>query len=74
MDPGPEPETASGQGQSLTRSRAIEVRRKDVVEVEQWAELRRLHFVEGVSIRELIWTCVPSMTIGGDSCRMRSPP
>jgi transposase len=53
MDPGLEPETASGWGQSLTRSRAIEVRRKDVVEVEQWAELRRLHFAEGVSIREL---------------------
>jgi transposase len=27
--------------------------RKDVVGVEQWAELRRLHFVGGVSIREL---------------------
>jgi hypothetical protein len=53
MDPGPEPETASGQRQSLTRSGAIEVRRKDVVEVEQWAELRRLHFADGVPIREL---------------------
>jgi hypothetical protein len=28
-------------------------RRKGVVAVEQWAELRRLHFVAGVSIREL---------------------
>lgn len=31
----------------------IEVRRGDVLGVEQWAELRRLHFVKGVSIREL---------------------
>src|SRR5712691_8594602 len=28
-------------------------RRKDVLVVEQWAELRRLHFVQGVSIKEL---------------------
>jgi len=28
-------------------------RRKEVLVVEQWAELRRLHFVQGVSIKEL---------------------
>jgi transposase len=31
----------------------VEVRREDVLGVEQWAELRRLHFVQGVSIRAL---------------------
>ena len=31
----------------------IEARRKGLVGVEQWAELRREHFVRGVSIKEL---------------------
>lgn len=35
------------------RDCAIEAGRKDVLGVEQWAELRRLHFVKGVPIREL---------------------
>ena len=38
---------------SLARSDEIEARGKDVLDVEKWAELRRLHFVKGVSIREL---------------------
>ena len=33
--------------------RVVEVRREDVLGVEEWAELRRLHFVQGVSIRGL---------------------
>jgi transposase len=43
----------SGGVGSLAWSVGVEVRREDVLGVEQWAELRRLHFVEGVSIREL---------------------
>src|SRR3954471_5582067 len=38
---------------SLARSGVVEARRKGLVGVEQWAELRREHFVRGVSIKEL---------------------
>jgi transposase len=38
---------------SLGSVRWIEARRKGLVGVEQWAELRREHFVRGVSIKEL---------------------
>jgi transposase len=44
---------ASGWVASLAWSAEIEVRREGVLGVEEWAELRRLHFVKGVSIREL---------------------
>jgi transposase-like protein len=38
---------------SLGSIRVVEARRKGLVGVEQWAELRREHFVRGVSIKEL---------------------
>src|SRR3954471_22410096 len=38
---------------SLARSGVVEARRKGLVGVERWAELRREHFVRGVSIKEL---------------------
>ena len=54
MDPGLEAEIVSGRGRSLVFDVEIEHwEGRDVVGVEQWAELRRLHFVAGVSIREL---------------------
>ena len=38
---------------SLGSVRVVEARRKGLVGVERWAELRREHFVRGVSIKEL---------------------
>jgi transcriptional regulator with XRE-family HTH domain len=38
---------------SLARSWSIETGRRGVLDVERWAELRREHFVRGVSIKEL---------------------
>jgi hypothetical protein len=31
----------------------VEARRKDLLDVEQWAEIRRMRFVEGLAIREI---------------------
>jgi transposase len=53
MDPGSEAEVVSGLVLSLARSELIEVGRRSVLEVEEWAEIRRLHFGGGLSVREL---------------------
>lgn len=47
------PSGPSGGLKSLARSNEVEAGGKDVLDVERWADLRRLHFVKGVSIREL---------------------
>ena len=44
---------ASGGLVSLAWSSTIETGRRGVLDVERWAELRREHFVRGVSIKEL---------------------
>jgi hypothetical protein len=45
---------ASGVLVSLARSCEIEGQEEAVLDVERWAELRREHFVRGVSIKELM--------------------
>ncbi len=52
-DPLPARAEASGGHSTLGSIIGIEARRKGLVGVEQWAELRREHFVRGVSIKEL---------------------
>jgi transposase len=44
---------SSGGPQSLGSSAQSELGRTEVVGVEQWAEIRRLHFVKGLSQREI---------------------
>jgi hypothetical protein len=44
---------ASGVAVSLARLLSTETGRRVVLDVERWAELRREHFVRGVSIKEL---------------------
>ena len=44
---------ASGVVWNLAGSLSTEARRKALLDVERWAELRREHFVRGVSIKEL---------------------
>ena len=39
-------------GRTLARS-ATEARRKDLLDVARWAEIRRMRFVERLSIREI---------------------
>ena len=46
-------EGSSGGSQSLGSSAQSEPGRTEVVGVEQWAEMRRLHFVNGLSQREI---------------------
>ena len=43
----------SGGSQSLGSFAQSELGRTEVVGVEQWAEIRRLHFVKGLSQREI---------------------
>ena len=45
--------SSSGWVRTLAWSTVIEAGRKGVLDVERWAELRREHFVGGVSIKEL---------------------
>jgi hypothetical protein len=47
------PEESSGDLRSLGSFAQSELGRIEVVEVEQWAEIRRLHFVKGISQREI---------------------
>jgi transposase len=53
VDPGQESGRGVRLGRSLGFDRRLSAGSKDVVGVEQWAELRRLQFVGGVSIRAL---------------------
>ncbi len=43
----------SGGAKTLVRSSAIGAGEEDVIRVEQWAEIRRMHFVKGLSIKEI---------------------
>ncbi len=38
---------------SLTRAVVLEVRREALIDVEQWAEIRRLHLAEGKGVRTI---------------------
>src|SRR4051812_46752999 len=42
-----------GSGAVLVGCKGSRARRRSVVDVEQWAEMRRMHFVGGVSIKEI---------------------
>ena len=44
---------SSGEAPTLARSPRIEARRKEMLGVEQWAEIRRMREVERLSIREI---------------------
>src|SRR3954452_12450560 len=52
MKSGPSEESSGGL-RSLGSSAQSELGRTEVVGVEQWAEIRRLHFVRGLSQREI---------------------
>src|SRR5436190_21303948 len=43
-----------GPGAVLVGCKGSRARRRSVVDVEQWAEIRRMHFVAGLSIREIV--------------------
>jgi hypothetical protein len=74
MEPGLEAEMVSAAGRSLGVRRVVERQEEGCGAVEQWAELRRLRFVAGVSIRELGRRTGPGRNTIRRALRAEAPP